>query len=117
MIDLATALYVALGGALGAAGRFVLAQALDGRTRPVEHLGTLVANLVGSLLLGWSAGAGLAGQTWAFAGVGFCGALTTYSSLAVQAFRLGPLRGGPYAVLSVVGAVVLAGLGFALGTP
>lgn len=106
-----TALLVALGGALGAAVRLLLSHRLDGEL----PRGTFVANLVGSLLLGLLSGLALTGRPWAFAAVGFCGALTTYSTLAVQSHGLGRTRGSAYALLTVVPAIVLCALGFWLG--
>ncbi|QYJ02834.1 CrcB family protein [Nocardioides panacisoli] len=82
-----TWLWVALGAAVGAPLRYALGQWLDGRF----HRGTLVANTLGSLLLGMTVGWSLDGAAVALVAVGFCGGLTTYSSFAVQVRDL-PLR-------------------------
>ena len=106
-----TLLYVALGGALGAPVRYVVAHLLDGPA----HRGTLAVNLVGSFLLGLFSGLALTGDTLAFLGTGFCGALTTYSSFTVHTYHRGPGPGAVDAALTVVPAVLLCALGFLLG--
>ena len=85
-----TWLLVALGAAVGAPLRYVLAHRYDGRLLP--H-GTVLANWAGSLLLGLFTGLGLSGDELALLGTGFCGALTTYSSFAVQTHDRGRVLG------------------------
>lgn len=104
-------LLVALGAALGAPTRYVVAHVLDGRL----HLGTVLVNVVGSFLLGLFSGLGLSGSTMALLGTGFCGALTTYSAFAVQVHDRGPRVGAVIGALTVVPALALCGLGFWLG--
>lgn len=76
------AVLVAVGGATGAAARYVVGLRLDGRRA------TAVVNVLGSLLLGAVVGAVTVGSVPSSAalvvGTGFCGAFTTYSSLAVE---------------------------------
>lgn len=103
-----TFLLVAAGAALGAPVRYVTAHLLDGRL----HWGTILVNLVGSFLLGAFSGLGLAGDSLAFLGTGFCGALTTYSAFAVHVHDLGPRRGAATVLLTAVPALALAFLGF-----
>lgn len=105
-----SAALVAVGAGVGAALRYLLGQRLDGRW---PH-GTLAANTLASLLLGACVGWSLDGPALALAGAGFCGGLSTYSSLAVQARGLGPLRGAAYAVGTVVVGLGACALGFAL---
>jgi fluoride exporter len=102
---------VALGAAVGAPLRYLAGHLLDGRL----HRGTIAVNLVGSFLLGWFSGLGLAGDTLALLGTGFCGGLTTYSSFVVQACQRGPRVGAVIAGLTVVPALALCTLGFLLG--
>jgi len=106
-----TWLLVAFGAAVGAALRYLAGHLLDGRF----HRGTILVNWVGSLLLGFFSGLGLAGHTMALLGTGFCGGLTTYSSFAVQAHDRGRVDGGVIVVATVVPALLLCGLGFAIG--
>jgi fluoride exporter len=103
-----TLLLVALGGALGAPVRYLVDRAVQGRHDSVFPWGTFVVNVAGSLVLGLVAG--LSGAAFSLLGVGFCGALTTYSTFSYETLRL--LEDGSrfYALTNVV-ATVLAGLG------
>lgn len=105
-----TGLLVALGAAVGAPVRYWAGHVLD-RGMP---WGTLLVNVVGSFLLGWFAGLSLGEPGAALFGVGFCGALTTYSAFAVQAVDLGVRRGATYVVLTVALALPACALGFTL---
>ncbi len=111
-MSVSAALLVALGAAVGAPLRFLAGHHLDGRG-PLPW-GTLLINVVGSGLLGWFSGLALDEREWAFLGVGFCGALTTYSAFAVQAVELGARRGAVYVALTVSTALAACALGFAL---
>ena len=106
-----TVLLVALGAAAGALLRYAAAQLLDGR----HPHGTLLVNVVGSGLLGLFSGLAVGDHAWAFLGIGFCGALTTYSAFAVQMVRLGWRRGALYVTLTVPAALVACALGFVVG--
>jgi len=111
-----SALLVALGAALGAPLRLLAGRHLDRTTgdRPV-HWGTLAVNLIGSGLLGWLVGHGVDGRPLLLLGTGFCGALTTYSAVAVQSVNRGGWAGPAYAVTTVVGCLAVAWLGYQLG--
>jgi CrcB protein len=100
--------YVALGAAVGAPLRYVAGHLLDARL----PRGTILVNWLGSLLIGWFSGLGLGGHPMALLGTGFCGALTTYSSFAVQTHDRGLRLGTVNVVLTVVPAALLCGLGF-----
>jgi CrcB protein len=101
-------LLVALGAAMGAPLRYALATALDDRRFP---RGTLLVNVLGSLLLGLFVGAGATGDWLALLGTGFCGGFTTYSAFAVQTHRLGPLRGSAYAAVTIGVSLAACALG------
>ncbi|MCY3563338.1 MAG: CrcB family protein [Acidimicrobiia bacterium] len=107
----ATAIAVFCGGSLGALARYGLGEWLD----PVGQVltATVVANLLGSAILGVLAGMtarrGERGVAWSLLGVGFSGALTTFSTLAVEAITIFD-EGGPAAAAVYVGGSVLAGL-------
>ena len=101
---------VAAGAGVGAPVRYAAGRVLDGRF----HTGTLLANLVGSLVLGLVAAAALDGAALALVGAGFCGGLTTYSSFAVQARDLGVVRGAAYALVTVLAGLAACALGWAL---
>ncbi|MCH1866068.1 CrcB family protein [Nocardioides sp. CFH 31398] len=97
---LLTGLLVGLGGGAGAAARYALQRRLDA-DRP---WGVLVANVVGSALLGVFSALALAGtlsaEGLALLGTGFCGGFTTYSTFAVGTHDLGARRGWAYAALT-----------------
>lgn len=110
-----TALLVVIGGAAGAALRYVLGHLFDSDRLP---WGTLAANTAGSVLLGILVTAGLSEPMLVLLGTGFCGALTTYAALALRGYVLGRRRGTAYVAatlaLSLLGVAVGAGLGLAL---
>lgn len=105
-----TWLLVALGAVVAAPARYLLGRWLDG---PVPW-GTLVANLVGSALLGACAGWAFDAHALALVGTGFCGTFTTYSSLVVGAVERGPRRGTAYALGTVVASLLCCTAGFLL---
>jgi CrcB protein len=106
-----SALLVACGAAVGAPLRYLLGHYLD------NHFptGTLLANLLGSFLLGAFSGLSLSGNEMAVLGTGFCGAFTTYSAFAVKAVERGRVSGTAYAMVTVVYALIACWLGFLLG--
>lgn len=116
-------LWVALGGSMGAAARYVIGVALRAPS-PAFPTATLFVNLAGSLVLGWLAAqwlkpGGLDARAYALLGTGFCGGFTTFSTFGLetltllQAQRLGWALG--YVLASVLGGVVLAWVGYRLG--
>lgn len=105
-----TVLLVALGAAVGAPLRY-----LTGRLVPGPRA-TLIVNVAGSLVLGFVLGLPLSPALTALLGVGFCGALTTYSTFAYETLRL-PRRDAVRNVLvSLVAGLAAAYLGLALAT-
>jgi CrcB protein len=111
-----TVLLVALGAAVGAALRYLTDRAIQSRHDSVFPWGTLVVNVAGSLvfgvLIGGASAGGLPVAVVEAGGIGFCGALTTYSSFGYETARL--VEDG--SVLYGVGNVLLnlaAGLGAA----
>jgi CrcB protein len=111
-----TALLVALGAAVGAPLRYYADRAVQSRHGSVFPWGTLAVNVAGSLLLGLLVGGADAGgvpdDVVTAAGVGFCGALTTYSTFGYETARLAADGSRLYALANVVVSVV-AGLGAA----
>lgn len=99
------AVLVTTGGALGAMARFAIGRTLDAAGIPGT---TLAVNVLGSFLLGLVLAAGFGTSALALLGVGVCGALTTFSSFAVETTALWD-RGDPRrAVGYALGSLVLA---------
>ena len=77
--------------------------------------GTLVVNAVGSFLLGLFIGSGFgAKELWlysngayAFAALGFCGGLTTFSTFSLQTFSLISKQAWGKAFANILGSVLL----------
>ena len=112
MIDLSPPVLVGLGGAAGALLRYVTTALLDAESFP---FGTLAVNVVGSFALGLVTFTGIGSDVVLLAGVGACGAYTTFSSFAYDTVRLvetGHLR---LAVGNATGTLVaaVAGVGLA----
>ncbi|MBI3688744.1 MAG: fluoride efflux transporter CrcB [Actinobacteria bacterium] len=100
-----TALLVLLGGAFGAPVRYLVDRALAARTGSLLPWGTFAVNTGGSLVLGTLAGGStsLPGYVAPLLGVGFCGALTTYSTFGFETVRLIEDAAPGYALLNVAG--------------
>jgi CrcB protein len=107
-----TVLLVAAGAAVGAPLRYLLDRAVQARHDSAFPWGTLTVNVLGCLVLGVLVGLPLSGPLSALLGVGFCGALTTYSTFGYETVRLLQNRTHLLAVLNVVVSLV-AGLGAA----
>lgn len=106
-------LLVAAGGSAGAGLRYLAGHLAD---RPSGlPRGTIAVNLAGSLLLGLLTGLAIDGAAAGLLGMGVCGALTTYSSFAVQAHDRGWRVGALTVALTVLPALVLYALGVSLG--
>lgn len=105
---------VALGGALGAAARYALVRLLPARF----PWAILAANVAGSLLLGVLL-SGASREAMLLAGVGFCGALTTFSTFALDTALLAregrPRAAAANVAVSVVAAIAALALGVAIG--
>ncbi|UTT63353.1 fluoride efflux transporter FluC [Microcella humidisoli] len=111
-------LAVAVGGALGAVARQLTSVSLAGRGR--IPWGVLVVNVVGSFLAGLALGMPLDPAWQLIILSGFCGGLTTFSTLSVETVQLvlaGKHRAAAASValtLALGIPAVLAGLGLAL---
>lgn len=116
---IAASLYVALGGGIGAVGRYQLGRLVtnmagQGTTFPWA---TMAVNVVGSLamglLFGWLARSALAAQTnetlRLLLGVGLLGGFTTFSAFSVEMMTL-VQRGFLGQAALYAGASVIAGM-------
>ncbi|WP_302082687.1 fluoride efflux transporter FluC [Salinibaculum rarum] len=103
---------VGTGGVLGAVARHLVGERVDANTRD-----TLTVNVLGSVLLGALVAAPVAESLLLLAGVGFCGAFTTFSSFAFETVRLAetgePKRALANAVVNLVGTILAVFAGFA----
>jgi CrcB protein len=79
-----TALLVALGAAIGAPLRYLTDRYMLVRFGDGFPWGTLAVNVAGSFVLGLVLGLPLSAGTVALLGTGFCGALTTFSTMQVE---------------------------------
>jgi CrcB protein len=108
-------LLTAVGCALGGALRYLCMLGISRCLGDAFPWGTLCVNALGSFLLGMVLGSGIAPsadiaaveQLHAFAAVGFCGGLTTFSTFSLQNLSL--LSAGSRAKLlaNILGSVVL----------
>ena len=111
---------VAVGGALGSVARYLLGAFIQDRVSIGLPIGTLLINVVGSLLLGFFMALGL--ETTAitpevrfFLTTGFCGGFTTFSTFSYETYRL--IEDAEYetAGIYIVASVLLSVLACALG--
>ena len=107
-------LLVMLGGALGAAGRFWIGEALLRKLGSGIPWGTLAVNLAGSFAAGfvaiWLEGRGGSAIYWrALVLVGLLGGLTTYSTLMVETMLMARAQRDA-AVLGYMLATLLGGV-------
>lgn len=84
-VTASSVLLVALGAGVGAPLRFVVDRWARENSSAGTILGTLLVNVAGSFVLGLAAGWSSA-PSWVMplVGIGFCGALTTFSTLAFE---------------------------------
>lgn len=117
-------LYVALGGAIGASGRYMLGHVLFKITGPGYPWGTLVVNVLGGLLMGllvgWlafkgSAMVGGAANLRLFLGVGVLGGFTTFSAFSLEAIRMIETKAYGLAAGYISASIVLSILALFIG--
>jgi fluoride exporter len=118
-----TYLLVGLGGIVGANLRYLVSSAAASRWGTLFPYGTLIANLLGSFLLGvlLTAITGPDGASArALLGTGLCGGFTTFSTFAFETVALvwaGDRRGALVTALGTIGlGLGAAALGVLLGS-
>jgi len=114
-------LYVALGGAFGAVGRYLVSGWIQDLSGSFFPWGTVAVNSLGSYLLGFVLQAGISGgmssEYRLLLAVGFLGAFTTFSTFAYEALEL--LRTGQdwqmllYIAINLIAGLTLVALGMA----
>ena len=118
-----TIIAVASGGAIGATLRLLVNGLAAKHFATTFPLGTLMVNLIGSLIIGmlfayFHYNTSLSPHVKTFLVTGILGALTTYSTFAIESFFL--LESGYYAqafanmALNLFGTILLAGIGYVL---
>lgn len=123
MMSLTTIIAVASGGAIGATLRLFINGLTNKHFVHALPLGTLAVNLTGSLLIGmlfayFHLNTSLSPHLKTFLVTGILGALTTYSTFALESFFL--LESGHYIhafanmALNLFGTIFLAGIGYLL---
>lgn len=125
MMNLNTLIAVASGGAIGATARLYANEVINKYFDSNFPYGTMTVNLVGSLIIGLLMGyfshhAHISPYLKTFLITGFLGALTTYSTFAMESFFM--LDSGRYMSalanisINLFGTIVLAGAGYILAT-
>lgn len=122
MMSWPTLLAIGSGGFIGAILRAYLNGVISHRIAHELPFGTLGVNLIGSFIMGVLIAYTMHNTLFSlhvksFLSTGILGALTTYSTFAIESVLL--LQGGQYLLgitnmfLNVVGTVLVAGIGFA----
>lgn len=110
-IGMPAALYVAIGGALGALARFAVG-ASAAQEAPTIPWSTLLVNVAGSFLLGVLLRVPAEGELAVLLrlglGVGFCGAFTTFSTFSYEGLRMLELGHGARALGYASASVLLS---------
>ena len=120
-MNILTIIAVASGGAIGATLRLLINGTVNKYFVHALPLGTLVVNLLGSLIIGmlfayFHLNTSLSPHLKTFIITGILGALTTYSTFAIESFFL--LESGDYThafanmALNLLGTILLAGIGY-----
>lgn len=119
-VQLDMLLAVAAGGGIGAGFRYLFSGAVYSWAGEDFPYGTLVVNVLGSLVLGFlvqiaETKAGPGPLLKVFLTVGLCGGFTTFSTFSVETWRL--MADGSYlsAGLNAAGSVILCLMGVYVG--
>ncbi len=114
-------MWIALGSALGGMARYGCSGLVAARLGVRFPWGTLVVNVVGSLVIGVfaalaGAGGGLGGDAvGAFVMVGLCGGYTTFSAVSLQTLELAQAGDWPRLAGNLIGSAVLCLVAVTLG--
>jgi len=121
MMNTLTIIAVASGGAIGATSRMFINGFVSRHIVHTLPFGTLTVNLLGSLMIGilfawFHTNSTLSPHIKSFFVTGLLGALTTYSTFAIESFFL--LESGHYLhafanmALNLFGTILMAGIGY-----
>lgn len=117
-------LAVALGGAIGSSGRYLISLAVESMSNSKFPFETLAANLIGCFLIGILWGyferLSISNEFRLFLFTGILGGFTTFSTFArenIQLFKVGePMAAVTYILVSNVIGVGLVAAGFVIST-
>lgn len=109
------ALWVVLGGMLGAPLRFWFGRFTSKWWQGAFPLGTFLINVIGAFFLGLLYGAQVGHEATLLFGTGVLGAFTTFSTFGVEAVGLLERKRVLLALLYVLGSAVIGILGAYLG--
>ena len=104
MHRIATYLFIAVGGAAGAGVRWAVDESLGNDGFPWA---TLLVNVIGAGLLAFVANHRFHPSTVAVLGLGFCGGLTTLSTLSVEVVQLADDDRAATGLVYVLSSVIL----------
>lgn len=113
-------LLIGLGGFLGSVLRYGVAT-ISSKWFDNFHTGTIIVNLLGSLIIGLLVGLSLKQNQpgHSFLVIGFCGGFTTFSTFAFDNIRLIKadqwVTALSYASISLIGAIACCGVGIWIG--
>lgn len=112
MTLLRSILLVAMGGALGSVGRFLLSKAVQEHTATAFPVATFAVNVVGCFVIGLVYGLSLrgnepAGDTKLLLATGFCGGFTTFSTFMNEGSALMKDEHYTYMMLYLFGSLAL----------
>jgi CrcB protein len=116
------ALWVAIGAAVGAPARYLTDRAIQARHEAAFPWGTFTVNVVACFVLGIVTGLSghISAGAAAVVGVGFCGALSTYSTFGFETMRLAQIGRRRlalgYLAASFVAGLCIAALGWWIAT-
>lgn len=112
MTLLRSILLVAMGGALGSVGRFLLSKAVQEHAATAFPVATFAVNVVGCFVIGLVYGLSLrgnepAGDTKLLLATGFCGGFTTFSTFMNEGSALMKDEHYTYMMLYLFGSLAL----------
>lgn len=112
MTLLRSILLVAMGGALGSVGRFLLSKAVQEHTATAFPVATFAVNVVGCFVIGLVYGLSLRGNESAgdmklLLATGFCGGFTTFSTFMNEGSALMKDEHYTYMMLYLFGSLAL----------